>query len=1570
MKRPILLLTIFCTSLFSFVWLLWSVSPQPVQADLLASQIFPPRMFIDYAENSIKVATVSQTEVVTLTVVDAVGLVKGQTVVTTDIYDNDYLFGYSYQTEPEDWFGNEPPDIHPTDSVMAESVSGVFSVTVGSILGDIDYQTDMVTFTVDADLATVDYGCKMYLYATTPPFPITGTIAADGTETAVCDFSSTYDVVPSDGARVYYQTDNNSYVANQFLVGVPFLNIHKSSYGNPSSGGNIAYKIEYSNWGDLAAQSVLLTDTIPADLVYLTDTAPVNVSVNGDELNWYLPEVAENSTDHFYVFFRVPFTITQGTILTNTAGIQDDGVNVSGFEHTVAQYGVMVDAQDVQLDGFIHSSTQTPALNETFFYTVDTCNLGQTTTDEVSLVFDVDANMVIEDWQADFAGWEKDETASTAQQLVLTYPSFGSSPNFGWCTHVFIAVKITSGTIGADVTGSFELDSPFNNDPVVADATVEIANPFTDLAVYKTWDHGVLAPNQYLHYRIDYENAGNMVVPNVLLTDTLPNDTELLEAYTYEEGVIKPIEIVSHTDSMVVFGVGDLLPGKREQISVKMKILPTASSGNILQNLVQISTLPADVMPANNTSLDTQPVNALGANIRVQGSAYWTNAPTQAEFVATAYNVGTSNIDQFTTVVSIPAPFTVYDVIAPVEWDTSVEGQTVTITGYDLFSGEFEQIRILVEDNTAIARPSAVLSYTFMAEATPLVDEVDLFDNIIESTLYTSGPELEPQLMIHKTAEPCCNELQAGSLITYHITLTNTGTAVAPNVILTDALPIELAFVSATPAETGFDTETNEVYWQAAQPMPPNATVTITLLAEVEPFAAGVSTLDNYVEATATDGVTVWWDDYVDILPVTILTSTVDLTVSKTVSSEFVLPNEQLVYTITVANNGPDMATGIVLVDFLPEGLQVDDVVIPAEFTCFSPNMYPEVVCEADELLPNQELTINIIGTVLDDGFVENFVFVFSNEFDVDEENNWAYVETFAFGGTEPFIFDVYPPYGANTIETTLLIDAVNVDENTRVYLNETLLTSDYLGDGVLSAIVPAGLPDDFYDVAVVNVDDSFDLFFDAFVAYTPEVLSFDSIEPPFGFTDEPNIIEIYGAGFLPGMTAHLDLHTPLLHGDGGFDLDALYVVDDSLALAVVPAELPAGMYDLVLKNPTEQGIIRPNAYQIVGEGVGDIATAGHSVFVRPVGGPIVGEEAEVGFRFYRTNGLTLTNVIVDIYDNPPNQGGMLIDSGVIPELVPNGTAVYTTTWTPTNAGLHRLYGVIDPDNLILEVDETNNTDAHPVLVRNPNGQNAPVINTFTINNGTSPVIQSREIICNIDATLLQAHTNIPTGEPAYILYIDHVFDQSVYDWVPIYTAGWLPYDEASTNFHWHLRPQPGAHYVQVWVADEFGNVSERPGEQFMTLARPDGANITHGEAHVYLRPAQVGQTIRVRLTSLSGDADMYLYAPDGEQVAASFATTYSETVMYMAESDGVYHLEIVGAENGRYRLATNLINNAPPPAQAPKEDDSSQAILGHVKGGSTPFFGVGSTPGDTPSLPTVPGLGDYEAYLPIIIRE
>jgi uncharacterized repeat protein (TIGR01451 family) len=156
---------------------------------------------------------------------------------------------------------------------------------------------------------------------------------------------------------------------------------------------------------------------------------------------------------------------------------------------------------------------------------------------------------------------------------------------------------------------------------------------------------------------------------------------------------------------------------------------------------------------------------------------------------------------------------------------------------------------------------------------------------------------------------------QVGEAITYTVTVTNGGPDDATGVQLTDVLPGSVTFGSVTPQDSCTETDGTVICDLGSLPNDATATVTIA----VTPTEAGMITNMASVTGNESDP-----DPGNNTAEKSVRAVGADLVVTKTVNITAPDAGDVITYTITVANNGPDEATGVQVIDVLPKEVAFD----------------------------------------------------------------------------------------------------------------------------------------------------------------------------------------------------------------------------------------------------------------------------------------------------------------------------------------------------------------------------------------------------------------------------------------------------------------------------------------------------------------------------------------------------------------------------------------------------------------------------------------------------------------------
>jgi uncharacterized repeat protein (TIGR01451 family) len=176
------------------------------------------------------------------------------------------------------------------------------------------------------------------------------------------------------------------------------------------------------------------------------------------------------------------------------------------------------------------------------------------------------------------------------------------------------------------------------------------------------------------------------------------------------------------------------------------------------------------------------------------------------------------------------------------------------------------------------------------------------------------------QIDLELTQTVSTNQVTPGDSVTFTITLVNQGPSDASGVAVSDLLPPGLAYESDLAQQGSFDPATG--IWTVGS-LPVGASVTLEVTAIVATVGIHANTAQvsaaNEPDVDSTPANDVAAED--DQASVFVTATLIDLELSKSVSNPTPNVGSDVTFTITTRNQGPSAATGVVVGDLLPTGL-------------------------------------------------------------------------------------------------------------------------------------------------------------------------------------------------------------------------------------------------------------------------------------------------------------------------------------------------------------------------------------------------------------------------------------------------------------------------------------------------------------------------------------------------------------------------------------------------------------------------------------------------------------------------
>lgn len=320
---------------------------------------------------------------------------------------------------------------------------------------------------------------------------------------------------------------------------------------------------------------------------------------------------------------------------------------------------------------------------------------------------------------------------------------------------------------------------------------------------------------------------------------------------------------------------------------------------------------------ANNGSTITGNLNNAGANVRPGGSPGTLNIA--GNYVQGAGGTLEIELGGFT-------PGTQFDVVA-VTGTATLDG-TLSVLSFGGFApGANSSFQVM----TYASATGDFANKTGLNIATPPLA------GIPQAMFYLLTNAQDADLAVSKSDLP--DPVTEGQNVTYTITVTNGGPGPASNATLNDPLPAGTTFVNLANLPAGWTCVVSFVpapgVLNCTNPLVANGANDVFTLV-VATTAAAVPSISNTATVSAVENDPTPANNS-DTETTTVNPLTADLAVTKTDAPDPVNAGQNVTYTITVTNAGPDPATSVSLMDAVPANTTFVSLTAPAGWTCTTP---------------------------------------------------------------------------------------------------------------------------------------------------------------------------------------------------------------------------------------------------------------------------------------------------------------------------------------------------------------------------------------------------------------------------------------------------------------------------------------------------------------------------------------------------------------------------------------------------------------------------------------------------------
>ena len=740
-------------------------------------------------------------------------------------------------------------------------------------------------------------------------------------------------------------------------------------------GTDVTWQLSVTNAGPSAARGVVVTDDLADALTAVIaspsgggDTPPTCLVRAGNRVSCDLGTLAPGDTVLITIRGSIPADFTGD--LSNTA-LVDSPTDTTPENNTSTVPGVAVPEADVTIVKARPSGPVVPGTTTTWTLTVT--NDGPSVATAVTVADDVADELTALTATTDLAPGDQC-TTTAGNQVDCALGSLAPAAT--------VVITIT-GDLPADFTGDLSntavVDSPTDTTPGNNTSTsTGTAEPVADVSVAKSRVSGSVIPGLPVSWTVTVTNNGPSVATDVTVADDVADVLTGLSATT-DAGDLCTITAGNQVDC----ALGSLAPAATVVITITGD-LPADFTGD-LTNTATVDS-PTDTTPANNTSTvpgtavptaDVSITKVRDTDPIVPGEPVtWTLTVTNdGPSVATDVTVADDVADELTALTATTD-------LAPGDQCTTTAGNQV-----DCALGS------LAPAATVVITITGDLPADFTGDLTNTATVDSPTDTTPANNTSTVPGTAVPTADVSITKVRDTDPIVPGEPVTWTLTVTNDGPSAATDVTVADDVADELTALTATtdlaPGDQCTITAGNQVDC-ALGSLAPAATVVITITGDLPADFTGdltnTATVDSPTDTTPANNTST--------VPGTAV-PTADLSITKVIDGAPV-PGRRVSWTLSITNDGPSVATDLVVGDVLDVALSDIQVDAPDVADCTITDA-PSVTCAVARLAPGDDPVVITISALLAPDFrgdLTNTATVTSSATEVDDSDNSATVST------------------------------------------------------------------------------------------------------------------------------------------------------------------------------------------------------------------------------------------------------------------------------------------------------------------------------------------------------------------------------------------------------------------------------------------------------------------------------------------------------------------------------------------------------------------------------------------------
>ena len=724
-------------------------------------------------------------------------------------------------------------------------------------------------------------------------------------------------------------TNNNTASATTNPVKNADLAVVKTvSNTTPNVGSNVVFTVTVTNNGPSTANNISIAEAFPSG--YTVNNVTVSSGTYNPNVNWTNLNLTSGQT----ATLTANVTVKSSGNYVNTATITSSSVVDPVSSNNSSTASTTPNAvTDLSVTKTVNN--QIPIVGSNVIFTIVVSNAGPSNATGVTVQDLLPSGYTFVSYTSTSGNYNSTTGVWNAGSILAN----------GTKTLTITATALQTGNYvnTATVTGN-EIDTNLTNNTSSASTTPDNK---ADLAVLKSVSNATPLVGTNVTFTITVTNNGPSNAQDVEVNDLLQS------GYTY---VSSSATVGIYNATSGIWDIGNLANGNVASIT----IVALVNGAGSYSNTATVTQLFTDPNPANNTStVVTVPVPSSDLIVTKTVDNQTPLMGQNVTFTILLTNAGPSTATSIIVADALPTGYTYIS--------STVTAGTYNQTQWtlaSLASGQSQTLTVV-----ALVNPTGNYSNTATVFATE-------YDPNVSNNTSTSTPVPIPNadLAVVKTVDIATPNV--GNVITFTVAVTNNGPVNATGVKVNDILPAGYTYISSTPpAGTTYNPVSG--LWNIGN-LNNGLSTTITMTVQVNangPYTNIANVVGDQFDADLSNN---------SSISSPIVGQTADLVVVKTVNNSSPQVGNNVIFTITVNNNGTSNATGVIVQDLLPSGFTyVSNTASPS-------TSYNNVtgIWNIGNLNTVQTRTLTVVATVNNAGNYTNIATVSGNQSDNNPSNN------------------------------------------------------------------------------------------------------------------------------------------------------------------------------------------------------------------------------------------------------------------------------------------------------------------------------------------------------------------------------------------------------------------------------------------------------------------------------------------------------------------------------------------------------------------------------------------------------